>query len=75
MAGRDSFVFWRDFRLLYASLSTSIPRESMVTVTLVSFTIPFGVVSTGLASCVVDTVQATLSTGLAAITSLVEDAV
>lgn len=75
MAGRDTFVFWRDFRLLYAFFSTSIPRVSMVTVTLVSLTIPFGVAGAGLTSCVVDAVQAALSTGFAAITLLVEDAV
>jgi len=76
IAGRYKFVFWRSFRQLVAHLSTSIPLVSVVAVTLVSVVIPFGVARAGLASCVVDTVRAALSTGLAANnTLLVEDAV
>lgn len=75
IAGRYKFVFWRSFRQLVAHLSNGIPLVSIVAVTVVSGLIPFGVARAGLASCVVDTVRAALSTGLAAITLLVEDAV
>jgi len=76
IAGRYKFVFWRSFRQLVAHLSNGIPLVSIVAVTVVSGLIPFGVARAGLASCVVDTVRAALSTGLAANnTLLVEDAV